>query len=96
MVASVPFEFKKPSVAQKAYQQFQESSVLEITTPTFDDNGCPLKTVVQLTKLSTLKAGLLTNTVALEHPAQSLHLSLGHQRNHEDLGHAKFSRIIRS
>jgi hypothetical protein len=82
MLAVVPFDFRDTDTAKKALQKFPESSVWEITTPAFDSkakpefNGCPLKTVVLLTKPTTLKAVPPTNKAELDHPAQGLQVHL--------------------
>ena len=56
--------------------------MLEITTPAFDAkarqefNGCPVKSVLLLTKPTTMKHVPCTNTEMLQHPAQGLQVSL--------------------
>ena len=56
--------------------------MIEITTPVFDAkarpefNGCPVKSVLLLTKPTTIKHVPCTNTEMLQHPAQGLEVSL--------------------
>jgi hypothetical protein len=82
MLAVVPFDFKDPNAAQNAYEKYKKSTVWQITTPAFDAkakpeyNGCPVKTVLLLTKPSTLKAIPPTNQAELDHPALGLHVHL--------------------
>ena len=96
MLGIVPFEFKEPNAAQEAYKKFKKSTVWEITTPAFDArakpeyNGCPVKTVVLLTKPSTLKAVPPTNKAELDHPAQGLRVHLDIKGIMEILGKRSF------
>ena len=83
MLAVVPFDFKDPNAARNAYDKYKKSSVWELTTPAFDAkakpeyNGCPVKTVLLLTKPSILKAVPPTNDkTELYHPAPGLRVHL--------------------
>ena len=61
MLATVPFSFNDRSAATKAKDTFRSNDIIEITTPAFDTkarpewNGCPLKSVLLLTKPTTMK-----------------------------------------
>ena len=96
MLAVVPFDFKDPNAAQKAYEKYKKSSVWELTTPAFDAkakpeyNGCPVKTVVLLTKPSVLKAIPPTNKAELDHPASGLRVHLDIKGIMEILGKRSF------
>ena len=96
MLAVVPFEFKDENAAQNAHKKFKKSTVWEITTPAFDAkakpeyNGCPVKTVVLLTKPSTLKGVPPTNKAELDHPAQGLCVQLDIKGIMEILGKRGF------
>ena len=96
MLAVVPFEFKDENAAQNAHKKFKKSTVWEITTPAFDAkakpeyNGCPVKTVVLLTKPSTLKGVPPTNKAELDHPAQGLCVQLDIKGIMEILGKRSF------
>jgi hypothetical protein len=82
MFGLVPFDFKNREAAQQAYSKFTDLSVWEITTPAFDTkskpefNGCPLKSVVLLTKPTTAKRVPPTNQAMLQHPATGLQVHL--------------------
>ena len=82
MLATVPFSFSDRRSATKALEAFKNNDVLEITTPAFDPksrhefNGCPVKSVLLLTKPTTMKHVPCTNTEMLQHPAQGLQVSL--------------------
>ena len=82
MLATVPFSFTDRLAATKALNTFKDDDVLEITTPAFDAkaraefNGCPVKSVLLLTKPTTIKHVPCTNTEVLQHPARGLHVSL--------------------
>ena len=82
MLATVPFSFTDRLSATKALDAFKNNDVLQITTPAFDAkarpefNGCPVKSVLLLTKPTTIKHVPCTNTEMLQHPAQGLEVSL--------------------
>ena len=82
MLATVPFSFTDRLSATKARNAFKNNDVLEITTPAFDAkaqaelNGCPVKSVLLLTKPTTVKHVPGTNTELLQHPAQGLQVPL--------------------
>ena len=82
MLATVPFSFADRLSATKALDAFKNNDVIEITTPAFDAkarpefNGCPVKSVLLLTKPTTMKHVPCTNTEMLQHPAQGLEVSL--------------------
>ena len=96
MLAVVPFEFKDPNAAQKAYDKYKKSTIWELTTPAFDAkakpeyNGCPVKTVLLLTKPSILKAIPPTNKTELDHPAPGLRVHLDIKGIMEILGKRSF------
>ena len=82
MLGLVPFSFSDRQAATKALQKFKENAVFEITTPAFDPkarlefNGCPIKSVLLLTRPTTIKAIPPTNKVMLEHPATGFDVSM--------------------
>ena len=82
MIGSVPFSFTDRLAATKALEAFKNNDVLEITTPAFDAkarpeyNGCPVKSVLLLTKPTNIKHVPCTNTEMRQHPAQGLQVSL--------------------
>ena len=82
MLATVPFSFNDRSAATRAKDTFRSNDVIEITTPAFDAkarpewNGCPLKSVLLLTKPTTIKHVPCTNTAMLKHPAEGLEVGL--------------------
>ena len=82
MLATVPFSFNDRSAATKAKGTFRSNDIIEITTPAFDTkarpewNGCPLKSVLLLTKPATIKHVPCTNTAMLKHPAEGLEVCL--------------------
>ena len=82
MLATVPFSFNDRSAATKAKDTFRSNDIIEITTPAFDTkarpewNGCPLKSVLLLTKPTTIKHVPCTNTAMLKHPAEGLEVGL--------------------
>ena len=61
MLGLVPFTFGDTQAPKKASERFLEDHVFEITTPVWDTrarteyNGCPVKSVVLLTKPTTIK-----------------------------------------
>ena len=80
MLAAIPFTFIDRTRARKALDTYKNGCVLEITTPAFDMkarqqyNGCPVKSVLLLTKPTTIKHVPPTNTQMLQHPAEGLHV----------------------
>ena len=82
MLGFVPFDFKDRSAAVKAAAKFTANSVWEITTPAFDTrakpefNGCPVKSVVLLSKPTTTTRVLPTSTAELAYPAKGVHVAL--------------------
>ena len=82
MMATVPFSFADRMSATKARDAFKSKDVLEITTPVFDAkarqefNGCPVKSVLLLTRPTTIKHVPCTNVEMLQHPTQGLQVSL--------------------
>ncbi len=78
MLGVVPFDFKDPTAPQQAFDKFKNQTLWELTTPAFDSKtkpefiGSPVKTVVLLTKPSTLKAIPPTNKQELDYPAKGL------------------------
>ena len=61
MLAAVPFSFADRPAATNALDAFKNNAVIEITTPAFDTkarpefNGCPVKSVLLLTKPTIVK-----------------------------------------
>ena len=78
MLGLAPFDFKDRHA-------FSADSVWEVTTLAFDArsklefNGCPLKSVVLLSKPTTTTTVLPTSSPALANPASSVHVALGIQ-----------------
>ena len=82
MLGLVPFVFSDRQAAANALTRFTESQVFEVTTPAFDAkarqefNGCPVKSVLLLTRPTTIKPIPSTNKAMLEHPATGLEVSM--------------------
>ena len=82
MLGVVPFSFRDKTAAKIAFEQFEKSTVWEITTPAFDPkakseyNGCPVKQVLLLTKPTTMKPIPPTNQTELDFPAKGLRVHL--------------------
>ena len=82
MLAGVPFSFNDRQAARKALAEYKKNDVLEITTPAFDSKarpdfiGCPVKSVLLLTRPTTIKHVACTHVEMLKHPAQGLHVPL--------------------
>ena len=82
MLGVVNFDFNNRNAATTAAEKFTADSVWEITTPAFDTrskpefNGCPIKSVVLLSKPTTTTRVLPTNAAALAHPAKGVHVAL--------------------
>ena len=82
MLGLVPFDFRDRNAATKAAEKFTADSVWEITTPAFDTrskpefNGCPIKSVVLLSRPTTTTRVPPTNTAALAYPAKGVHVAL--------------------
>ena len=82
MLGLVPFDFTNRNAAVDASKRFTANTVWEITTPAFDTKakqdfiGCPLKTVVLLSKPTGTKQAPPTNRAEFDHPATGLQVSL--------------------
>ena len=82
MLGLVPFDFKDRSAATNALEKFAADSVWELTTPAFDSRarpafvGCPVKSVVLLTKPTVATRVPPTSTAAFAHPAKGLQVAL--------------------
>ena len=82
MLGLVPFDFKNRTAATTAAAKFTHDSIWELTKPAFDAkskpefNGCPVKSVVLLTKPTTTTRVPPTSTAALAYPAKGLHVAL--------------------
>ena len=82
MLAGVPFSFNDRQAARKALAEYKKNDVIEITTPAMDSkarpdfNGCPVKSVLLLTRPTTIKHVPCTHVEMLQHPAQCLQVSL--------------------
>ena len=82
MLGLVPFDFKDRNAAANAAEKFTANSVWEITTPAFDTrsrpefNGCPVKSVLLLTKPTKTSRVPPTMPAALAYPAKGVHVAL--------------------
>ena len=82
MLGLVPFDFKDRQAAGTSSHQLRGGSVWEITKPAFDSRskpeyvGCPVTTVVLLSKPTVVKRVPSENTLVLEYPAPGLHVAL--------------------
>ena len=88
MLGLVPFDFKDRSAAQTAAKKFTPDSVWELTTPAFDSrsrpefNGCPVKSVVLLSKPTTDHMGASYKCGRAGVPSQGHTRRFGHQGHH--------------